>query len=108
MKQVNRDLVDVIKNYIKKNNISQKELSKLTGLSESSISKIFNYELNMRLDTLCLFCNSLQLDFNTLLSSFCLQTKEDTYNLLLNQILALKSKLNAHEKCLLIKTLVED
>lgn len=108
MKKVNKEVVDVLKKYLKQNNISQKELSKISGISESNISKIFNYDLTLRLDSLYLICDALNLDFDTLLSTFQINSNEDAFNLLLNQILVLKSKLNDHEKCILIKTLVED
>lgn len=45
-----------------KRNMTQKELSERTGLSENAISKLAGYPRQIRLDTIDVICRALDID----------------------------------------------
>lgn len=66
----------LVKEIIKKQKISQKELCQKTGISESARSKYLNSDKSLRADVIAKLANALNVDFNYLLG----QSKPNTYS----------------------------
>ena len=57
-----------VKNVMKEKNITQKQLSKLSGIAESSISRYLNGEKSVRTDIIINFAKALDVTADYLLS----------------------------------------
>lgn len=74
----------LVKEIIKKQKISQKELCQKTGISESARSKYLNSDKSLRADVIAKLANALNVDFNYLLG----QSKPNTYSTCRSVLLA--------------------
>lgn len=66
------DLSDKLREYMRKQNISQAELSERSNISKTQISNILMKKASPRIDTIQLICNALKIDI-------CCLFKNDLY-----------------------------
>lgn len=94
--------VNLVKGAMKERGINQKELSRLTGITESSISRYLKGERTPRIDIIVNFAKALDLDINTLLNESPVNNAYDE----LSQLIARRGKeLTQEETDQLIKLL---
>ena len=94
------------KNLMAENNISQKELARMSGISESSISRYLSGELEPRMDILSNISRALGTTVSYLMGEEdAKETKQGAFDETLCVVTRNKSKLSDKEKAELIKVL---
>lgn len=63
-----KEIINIIKQKREQLNISQRELAKLTGLNNSTISRYENLQRDFPINDLPIFCKVLSLDLNEVLN----------------------------------------
>lgn len=63
-----KEIIDIIKNKRKELGISQRELAKLTGINNSTISRYEKYQREFPVNDLPIFCKALNLKINEVLN----------------------------------------
>ncbi len=94
----------VAKELMSENHMTQKELSKITGISESSISRYLNGQLIPRVDVI----NSFAKTFNVDPSLFFEKTDKNSFSELKTIITRNRENLTPQEKAELISILFGD
>lgn len=63
-----KEIINIIKQKREQLDISQRELAKLTGLNNSTISRYENLQRDFPINDLPIFCKVLDLDLNEVLN----------------------------------------
>lgn len=96
---------DKVKNLMKSKNINQKQLSNLSGIAESSISRYLNGDKPVRTDIILNFAKALNVTADYLLSDLNEETT-DPYTEIATAIARNGKELTAEEKNKLIAILL--
>ncbi len=98
--------VEHVKKLMGESGISQKELSKLSGISEASVSRYLSGDLNPRIDVLMNFAKVFDVSVSYLLGDeHANQEKDSPFDETLCVVARNKSKLTDEQKSDLIKVL---
>lgn len=94
-----------VKKLMAQSNISQKELSRLTGISESSISRYLNDTLKPRIDVISNIARVFGVSVAQLFEGDSIERKNDYYNETISVVARNRTKLNEKQKAEIIKIL---
>ncbi len=96
-----------VKELMKRDNISQKDLANISGISESSISRYLSESLQPRMDILINIAKAFNVSVSYLTNESCDEnySSSDAYEETLSIVTRNKSKLDDKQKAELIKVL---
>lgn len=87
-KDINIEYGKILKEYRKKNNLTQEDVSELSGLAPRYISQIERGELKGSINTLLTFCDAYKITPNDVLIGFLENDfyNKDSYDYKINQL----------------------
>ena len=94
-----------VKSLMERDNISQKELAKLSGISEASVSRYLSGDLRPRMDILTNIAKVFKVSTSYLVGEEDNAVESDAYDETLCVVTRNKSKLNDAQKAEIIKVL---
>ena len=103
-----KDFKDYVKELMERDNISQRELSRLSGISESSMSRYLSGDLKPRMDILKNIADVFGVTTSYLMGESEKKEEHDAYHETICIVTRNKSKLNDKQKLELIKILFGD
>lgn len=99
--------IENTKKLMEENSITQKELSKITHISEASLSRYLNGTLEPRYDILLNIAKAFDVDVNFLLGKENIENKINYFDNLYSLVTRSRTKLTEEEKYRIIKCLLE-
>lgn len=96
-----------VKNMMQAKNLTQKELAKITGIAESSLSRYLSSEKTPRLDIVNNVARAFEVDAGYFIDDERFKSKESAYSAIAAAIARDGSELNEEEKLKLIQLLVK-
>ncbi len=100
-----KEFKDRVKNLMERDNISQKELAKLSGISEASVSRYLSGNLRPRMDILANIAKVFNVSTSYLVGEEDNAAQSDAYEETLYVVTRNKSKLDDAQKAKIIKVL---
>ncbi len=100
-----KEFKDRLKKLMERDNISQKELAKLSGISEASVSRYLSGDLRPRMDILANIAKVFNVSTSYLVGEVDNTVQSDAYEETLFVVTRNKSKLDDAQKAEIIKVL---
>ena len=94
-----------VQKIMNEHNLSQKQLSEMTHISEASLSRYISGRLEPRIDVVLSIAKALGVEPTELLSDFKQNNKKDVYQETLSIVARNKSQLTDEQKTQLVKVL---
>lgn len=100
-----KEFKERVKSLMERDNISQKELAKLSGISEASVSRYLSGDLRPRMDILANIAKVFNVSTSYLVGEIDNAVQPDAYEETLCVVTRNKSKLDDAQKAEIIKVL---
>ncbi|MCI6357834.1 MAG: helix-turn-helix domain-containing protein [Erysipelotrichaceae bacterium] len=100
-----KEFKERVKSLMERDNISQKELAKLSGISEASVSRYLSGDLRPRMDILANIAKVFNVSTSYLVGEMDNAVQPDAYEETLCVVTRNKSKLDDAQKAEIIKVL---